>query len=73
MDTDTTASGPFLVGGGIGYLMALSGPMQLVAELNALAAIPGGIKELGPCPGSGCVRPNFGVQADFNLGILLAF
>jgi hypothetical protein len=73
MDTDTTASGPFLAGGGIGYVMALSGVSHLVAELNALAAIPGGIDELGPCPGSGCVRPNFGVQADFNLGVLFAF
>jgi hypothetical protein len=73
MDTDTTASGPFLVGGGLGYLYPLSGVMQLVAELNGLAAFPAGIKELGPCPGSGCVRPNFGVQVDINLGILFAF
>ncbi len=58
MDTDTTASGPFLVGGGLGYLMPLSGAMNLVAELNALAAFPAGIEEIGPCPGSGCVRPN---------------
>jgi tetratricopeptide (TPR) repeat protein len=73
MDTDTTASGPFLAGGGIGYVMALSGVSHLVAELSALAAFPGGIDELGPCPGSGCVRPNFGIQADFNLGVLFAF
>ncbi len=73
MDTDTTASGPFLLGGGLGYIMPLSGAMNLVAELNALAAFPAGIEEIGPCPGSGCVRPNTSVQADFNLGILFAF
>jgi hypothetical protein len=73
MDTDTTASGPFLVGGGLGYLMPLSGAMNLVAELNALAAFPAGIEEIGPCPGSGCVRPNTSIQADFNLGLLFAF
>ena len=73
MDTDTTASGPFMVGGGLGYIMPLSGAMNLVAELNALAAFPAGIEEIGPCPGSGCVRPNTSVQADLNLGILFAF
>ncbi len=73
MDTDTTASGPFVVGGGLGYLMPLSGAMNLVAELNALAAFPAGIEEIGPCPGSGCVRPNTSIQADFNLGLLFAF
>ncbi|HLU64732.1 MAG TPA: hypothetical protein VKZ63_00565 [Kofleriaceae bacterium] len=73
MNTDTTVSGPFLIGGGIGYSKPMSGSMQLVGEVNALAAIPGGIKELGTCPGSGCVRPHFGLQFDFNLGILFAF
>ena len=73
MDTDTTASGPFVLGGGLGYLMRLSGATQLVAELNTLAAFPGGIDEIGPCPGAGCVRPNFGVQVDLNLGVLFAF
>jgi hypothetical protein len=72
-DTDTTASGPFLLGGGIGYLVALSGPVQLVAELNALAAFPAGVEEIGPCPGSGCVRPQTSVQADLNIGVLFAF
>jgi hypothetical protein len=72
-DTDTTASGPFILGAGLGYLKSLSGAMRLVAELNVLAAFPGGIKEVGPCPGSGCVRPNFGLQGDINLGVLFAF
>ena len=73
MDTDTTASGPFLVGGGLGYLIPINSVMRFVAELNALAAIPGGIEEIGPCPGSGCVRPQFAVQMDLNLGVLFAF
>ena len=73
MDTDTTASGPFLVGAGIGYAKAVSGSMQLVGEINSLAAIPGGVKSLGTCPGAGCVEPHFGLQFDFNLGLLLAF
>lgn len=72
-DTDTTASGPFILGAGLGYLRSLSGAMQLVAELNVLAAFPAGIKEVGPCPGSGCVRPHFGLQGDINLGVLFAF
>lgn len=72
-DTDTTASGPFILGAGLGYLKSLSGAMQLVAELNVLAAFPAGIKEVGPCPGSGCVRPHFGLQGDINLGVLFAF
>ena len=50
-----------------------AGRLALVAELNALAAFPAGIEEIGPCPGSGCVRPNTSIQADFNLGILFAF
>jgi hypothetical protein len=73
MDTDTTASGPFLVGAGLGYLKAMSGSLRLVGELNGLAAFPGGIQELGTCPGAGCVEPNFGFQFDLNLGLLVAF
>jgi hypothetical protein len=73
MDTDTTASGPFIAGAGLGYLKALSGATHFVAELNALAAFPAGIEELGPCPGSGCVRPHFGVEVDVNFGLLFAF
>jgi hypothetical protein len=72
-DTDTTASGPFILGGGVGYLFRLSGLVQLVTELNALAAFPAGVEEVGPCPGSGCVRPHTGVQGDVNLGVLFAF
>jgi hypothetical protein len=73
MDTDTTASGPVLVGGGLGYVKPISSSMRFVGEINTLAAIPAGIKELGTCPGSGCVKPHFGLQFDINLGVLLAF
>jgi hypothetical protein len=72
-DTDTVASGPFLVGAGAGYSKALGGPMRFVAELNTLVGIPGPIKELGTCPGAGCVKPNFALQFDLNLGVLFAF
>jgi hypothetical protein len=51
----------------------MSGPLRFVGELSALAAFPAGIKELGTCPGAGCVKPNFGFQFDFNLGMQLAF
>ncbi len=73
MDTDTTAMGPVLFGGGVGYGMSLGGPMRLVAEVNALAAINAGIDELGNCPGNGCVRPKTGAQVDANLALLFAF
>jgi hypothetical protein len=73
MDTDTTASGPFLLGGGVGYVKKLSSMMSLIGELNGLAAIPGGVEELGACPGAGCVKPHFGFQFDLNLGMLVAF
>ncbi len=73
MDADTTASGPFLIGAGVGYLKPISGVMNFVGELNALAAAPVGIKELGTCPGEECVKPHFGLQFDINLGVLLAF
>jgi hypothetical protein len=73
MDTDTTASGPLLLGGGASYVRPLSGPMKFVVELNALAAFAV-IDELGDCPdGDSCVRPSFGLQLDANLGILFAF
>ena len=72
MDTDTTASGPLLLGGGVGYVKAMGGAIRLVAEVNALAGIPI-ISELGTCPGMGCIKPNFAVQFDLNLGLMFAF
>jgi hypothetical protein len=73
MNTDTTAMGPLLFGGGLGYLLSLGGPMKLVAEVNALAALTAGFDELGTCPGDGCVRPTNGAQFDANIGVLVAF
>jgi hypothetical protein len=73
MNVDTTASGPVMIGAGAAYVRPLSGPMKFVAELNALAAFTAGVSELGECPGTGCIRPSFGLQFDANLGILFAF
>lgn len=73
MNTDTTAMGPLLFGGGVGYILALSNAMRLVAEVNALAAVTAGFDELGGCPGDGCVRPTNGAQFDANLGVLVSF
>ena len=71
MDTDTTATGPVLVGAGLGYRYGLSSSLKLVAELHSIAGLTAGLKEVGS--GSGSVRPNFGVQFDANLGILFNF
>jgi hypothetical protein len=73
MDTDTFVSGPFLLGAGVAYWRTLGGPMMLVAELHSTAGMPLGVEELGSCPGAGCIRPNFALQFDVNLGILFAF
>ncbi len=75
MDTDTTAMGPVLFGGGVGFAKSLGGPMRIVAEVNALAAITAGIDELGPCGEGedGCVRPKSGAQVDANVALLFAF
>ncbi len=71
-EVDTSASGPLLIGGGAGYSKSMGGPIKFIAELNAIAAIPV-IAEIGTCPGSGCVEPNFAFHVDFNLGLLFAF
>ena len=75
MDTDTTASGPVLLGVGAAYVRPLSGPMKFIVELNSIAAFTAGFDELGDCAedGQGCIRPSFGLQLDANLGILFAF
>ncbi len=71
MGTDTSATGPLLVGGGLGWTKPF-GSMAFIAELNALAGIPV-ISEMGTCPGVGCVKPNFAVQLDANLGLQVGF
>lgn len=66
MDTDVVALGPLLVNLGAGYNASLGGGVNLVAELNALAGIPVS-KKLGNS------ILNFGVQFDFNVGLVLGF
>ncbi len=73
MNTDTTAMGPLLFGAGLGYILAVGGPLKVVAEVNALAAVKAGFDEIGTCPGDGCVRPTNGAEFDANLGVLVAF
>jgi hypothetical protein len=72
MNVDTTLTGPLIVGAGAAYTKALGGPLRFIAELNALAGIPV-ISEMGTCPGTGCLKPNFGVQIDVNLGLIFGF
>ena len=66
MDTDVVASGPLFVNVGAGYNASLGGGVGLVAELNAIAGIPV-VSKLGNS------ILNFGVQFDFNLGLVLGF
>ena len=72
-DTDTAASGPLLAGAGVGYAWALGDSFQLVTELNAIAGIPI-VSCIGDCgPVGRGVEPNFAVQIDANLGLLISF
>ena len=66
MDTDVVSMGPLIVNLGAGYHASLGGGVGLVAELNALAGVPV-TKKLGNA------ILNFGVQFDFNLGLVLGF
>jgi len=66
MDTDIAAVGPLLVGAGAGYIAPLGGPLKLSAELNVLAAVP----VVGTI---GTSKLNFGVQTDFNVGLIFGF
>ena len=66
MDTDVVSIGPAIVNLGAGYNASLGGGVGLVAEVNALAGIPV-TKNLGNA------IMNFGVQFDFNLGLVLGF
>jgi hypothetical protein len=65
-DVDTSASGPLLIGFGAGYSRALSGSMKFLAELNVLSGIPVVDEFSG-------VEPNFALQLDANVGLLVAF
>ncbi len=66
MNVDTTASGPLLVGLGVNYVRALSGPMRFVLGINATAGVPVTSKFQG-------VKPGFALQVDADLGIMFAF
>ncbi|HUH04615.1 MAG TPA: hypothetical protein VML75_21610, partial [Kofleriaceae bacterium] len=72
MGTDTSATGPLFLGGGVGYIKPFGGSLSLVADATTLLGLPI-ISELGPCPDVGCVKPNFAVQLDLNLGLMLSF
>jgi hypothetical protein len=66
MDVDTSAIGPLLMGGGMGYTLLLGGPARLNAELNMTMGVPV-VSELGTA------QLNFGVQFDVNVGLMFAF
>jgi hypothetical protein len=66
MDVDTSAIGPLLVGGGMGYTLLLGGPARLNAELNMTMGVPV-VSELGTA------QLNFGIQFDVNVGLMFAF
>ena len=65
MDTDTTAIGPVLVGGGVGYSRPVGGPMRFVAGADITFGIPV-VDKLGTS------KPSFGIQFDLSLGIVVA-
>lgn len=66
MDTDTTAIGPLLIGGGVGFSRSLGGPVRFSAEADLTTGIPV-VGEIGTA------RLNFGIQFDLNLGVMVAF
>jgi hypothetical protein len=71
--TDTVASGPLLAGAGVGYAFALGDTFRFVTELNAIAGIPV-VSCLGDCgPAGRGVEPNFAVQFDANVGVMISF
>lgn len=65
-DTDTAAAGPLLVGGGTGYVMKLSGPLRLAADLDLLVGVPVVAEFLG-------AQTAFGVHLGFDLALVAAF
>ena len=63
---DTHASGPVLLGGGLGWVKPLGGPARFFIDATALAGLPL-VKELGTA------KPQFGFGLDLNLGLAMAF
>jgi hypothetical protein len=66
MDTDTHATGPLLLGGGVGWVKPLGGPARFFIDATALLGIPV-VKSLGTA------KPGFGISLDLNLGLAMAF
>lgn len=66
MNVDTTAIGPLLVGGGIGYVSSSQGTVRFIAEVSTTMGVPV-IGEVGNA------QLNFGIQLDLNLGVQFAF
>lgn len=69
-DTDTFATGPLFVGGGIGWNKPLGDLFHFVVDLDVLAGIPI-VSEVGG--GSRPTKLGFAVNADLSLGVQAAF
>ena len=65
-DTDTAAAGPLLAGVGVGYVLALSGPLRLSADLDLLAGVPVVAEFVG-------AETVFGVSIGLNVALQAAF
>lgn len=66
MDTDIVGQGPLLLGGGIGYIKALSNKVSFLADVSALVGIAV-VDKLGT------TKVNSGFGADFSLGFAVGF
>jgi hypothetical protein len=69
-DTDTFATGPLFVGGGLGWQRPLGGLFRLQIDLNLLAGLPV-IKQVGS--GARPTRLGFAVNGDLSLGLAVGF
>ena len=65
-DTDTAAAGPLLVGGGVGYVLELAGPLRLATELDALVGVPVVENFVG-------AETTFGVHIGLNIALQAGF
>ncbi len=64
-DTDTVASGPLLMGGGVHYTLPVNKTIRLIAEIQAITGLPIGTV--------GGVTGQFGIGVDANLGVGFLF
>ena len=69
-DTDTFATGPLLLGGGVGWNKPLGGTLHFIVDLDVLAGVP-----IIGTVGSGTRQTELGfaVNADLSLGLEVAF